>query len=204
MSEDLESKQVLEVCQTENYSHCQLSENSGFKQESRQSAHKILQPCIKDHWDKMLVFSQPISEVQSVLGLHESQLLKVQWHRSVSSRNYNVLPQNVINLYKAIPVTWSSLTFTDLIYISIHILSRPPKHPCFLQGNMLSILSSLIITTSIYYLQLKTNRVITAWLNHTSLVNWFVDSSTDKHWFCISRTIFFLPLSIFFLKSWNI
>lgn len=81
--------------------------------------------------DKMLIFSQAVSEVQSVLELQESLLLKVQWHRSAPSRNYNVLPQNVINFYKTIPVTWSSLTFRDLIYFSIHILSRLPEHHWF-------------------------------------------------------------------------
>lgn len=72
MSEDLEGKQMLEECQPENYSHCQLSENSGLKQESLQSAHKMLQSCIKDHCDKMLFFSQPVSERESVLELHEA------------------------------------------------------------------------------------------------------------------------------------
>lgn len=71
MSEDLECKQVLEEWKTENYSHCQLSENSGLKQEPLQCVHKILQPRIKDHWDKMLVFSQPVSERESALELHD-------------------------------------------------------------------------------------------------------------------------------------
>jgi len=63
---------MLEERQTENYSHCQLSEKTVFKQESLQSAHKILQPCIKDNWDKMLFFSQPVSERESVLELHDA------------------------------------------------------------------------------------------------------------------------------------
>lgn len=49
MSEDLECKQMLKECQTKNYSYCQQTENSGFKQESLLSAYKKSQPCTKDN-----------------------------------------------------------------------------------------------------------------------------------------------------------
>lgn len=130
MSEDLKCKQMLEECQTENYRYCQLCENFELKQKSIQWTHKILQPCVKDHCDKMLFFSQPVSE-----GNLSWILMSLSWNRCnntgvLSSRNDNVLPQNVINVYDH-SSDWSNFTVKDLIYFSkwhiVHILSRPPR-----------------------------------------------------------------------------
>lgn len=103
--------------------------------------------------------SQPVSERGSVLDL-----FRLCWYRCSdiglpSSRNDNsiyFLPQKVINYRVAAPLTWSSFTFTNLIYFSkwhsITILSRPLKQQFFLEGNIQNIYSSLIITTSICHL----------------------------------------------------